>query len=67
MTTPLLIVSNLAVRYGDFVGIADASLIVPAGSAIALLGYNGAGKQRIVLWLETEGQYVPAAAAGAGP
>jgi branched-chain amino acid transport system ATP-binding protein len=44
MTQPLLSVRNLAVRYGDLVGIADVSLDVPAGSMVALLGSNGAGK-----------------------
>ena len=42
--SPLLKVSNLLVRYGDLVGVADVSLVVPAGSVIALLGSNGAGK-----------------------
>jgi branched-chain amino acid transport system ATP-binding protein len=41
---PLLSVSNLLVRYGDLVGVADVSLIVPTGSIVALLGSNGAGK-----------------------
>jgi len=44
MTEPLLSVRNLAVRYGDLVGIADVSLEVAAGSIVALLGSNGAGK-----------------------
>ncbi len=39
-----LTVSNLQVRYGDLVGVADVSLSVPAGSIVALLGSNGAGK-----------------------
>ena len=41
---PILTVSNLQVRYGDLVGVADVSLVVPAGSVVALLGSNGAGK-----------------------
>src|SRR5471030_623133 len=44
MATPLLSVRNLAVRYGDLVGIADVSLRVPEGQVVALLGSNGAGK-----------------------
>ena len=44
MTTPLLEVSNLEVRYGDLIGVADVSLEVPQGSIVALLGSNGAGK-----------------------
>lgn len=41
---PLLSVTNLSVRYGDLVGVADVSLVVPAGAIVALLGSNGAGK-----------------------
>ena len=44
MTTPLLVVRNLEVRYGDLIGVADVSLEVPQGSIVALLGSNGAGK-----------------------
>lgn len=44
MAAPLLSVRNLAVNYGDLVGLADVSLAVPAGSVVALLGSNGAGK-----------------------
>lgn len=44
MTAPLLCVTNLQVRYGDLVGVADVSLSVPEGSVVALLGSNGAGK-----------------------
>jgi branched-chain amino acid transport system ATP-binding protein len=39
-----LVVRNLAVRYGDLIGIADVSLTVPRGSVVALIGSNGAGK-----------------------
>ena len=44
MSTPLLKVENLEVRYGDLIGVADVSLEVPRGSVVALLGSNGAGK-----------------------
>lgn len=44
MTVPLLSVSNLEVRYGDLIGVADVSLEVPQGGIVALLGSNGAGK-----------------------
>ena len=37
-------VEHLEVRYGDLVGVADVSLVVPQGSVVALLGSNGAGK-----------------------
>ncbi len=40
----MLSVKNLAVRYGDLVGVADVSLEVPEGGIVALLGSNGAGK-----------------------
>ena len=44
MSAPLLSVTNLEVRYGDLIGVADVSLEVPRGSIVALLGSNGAGK-----------------------
>jgi len=44
MSAPLLVVSNLEVRYGDLIGLSDVSLEVPEGSIVALLGSNGAGK-----------------------
>jgi len=37
-------VRNLAVRYGDLVGVADVSLQVRQGSVVALIGSNGSGK-----------------------
>jgi branched-chain amino acid transport system ATP-binding protein len=42
--TALLAVDHLEVRYGDLIGVADVSLIVPDGAVVALLGSNGAGK-----------------------
>lgn len=44
MSEPLLKVSNLEVRYGDLIGVADVSFEVPKGQIVALLGSNGAGK-----------------------
>ena len=44
MTELALDVRNLAVRYGDLVGVADVSLHVQQGSVVALIGSNGAGK-----------------------
>ena len=44
MTTALLTVEHLEVKYGDLIGVADVSLVVPKGSVVALLGSNGAGK-----------------------
>ncbi|MBI3512652.1 MAG: ABC transporter ATP-binding protein [Proteobacteria bacterium] len=42
--TDRLRVTNLEVRYGDLVGVADVSFEVAEGSVVALLGSNGAGK-----------------------
>ncbi len=44
MTEVALDVRNLAVRYGDLVGVADVSLQVQRGSVVALIGSNGSGK-----------------------
>ncbi len=44
MTPALLTVEHLEVKYGDLIGVADVSLVVPKGSVVALLGSNGAGK-----------------------
>ncbi len=44
MTEAALDVRNLAVRYGDLVGVADVSLRVSQGSVVALIGSNGSGK-----------------------
>ena len=44
MSGERLTVEHLEVRYGDLVGVADVSLTVEAGTIVALLGSNGAGK-----------------------
>ena len=44
MSGKRLTVEHLEVRYGDLVGVADVSLTVEAGTIVALLGSNGAGK-----------------------
>ena len=44
MSQAALSIGNLAVRYGDLVGVADVSLEVPQGGVVALIGSNGAGK-----------------------
>ena len=49
MSTPLLSVTNLEVRYGDLIGVADVSLEVPKGSIVALLGSNGAVARGLAL------------------
>ena len=37
MTGVLLAVEHLEVKYGDLIGVADVSLVVPKGSVVALL------------------------------
>ena len=44
MTAPLLEVEDLDVRYGPSLGLSGVSITVPAGSVVAVLGVNGAGK-----------------------
>src|SRR5215475_14063415 len=44
MSTPLLKIEHLEVRYGDLIGVSDVSFEVPEGSVVALLGSNGGGK-----------------------
>lgn len=44
MNQPLLRVAQLAVHYGDLVGVSDVSFEVAEGAVVALLGSNGAGK-----------------------
>lgn len=41
---PLLELRDLAVHYGDLVGVASVSLLVQQGEVVTLLGSNGAGK-----------------------
>jgi branched-chain amino acid transport system ATP-binding protein len=44
MTDTLLSVQNLDVRYGSVQALFDVTVEVPAGSVVAVLGANGAGK-----------------------
>jgi branched-chain amino acid transport system ATP-binding protein len=46
--TPLLEVTGLDVRYGDFQALFGVSMDVPAGGATALVGANGAGKTTLL-------------------
>src|SRR6201998_3133388 len=48
MTTPLLRIEHLEVRYGDLIGVSDVSLEVPERSIVALLGSNGGGKTTVL-------------------
>ena len=42
--TPAVELSKLTKKYGDYVAVDDISLTVEAGTVLALLGTNGAGK-----------------------
>ncbi|MEJ0068768.1 MAG: ATP-binding cassette domain-containing protein [Pseudomonadota bacterium] len=46
--TALLEIEHLTVRHGEIVALADVSLTVGAGEAVALLGANGAGKSSLM-------------------
>jgi len=45
---PLLELSDITVRFGDFTALNSVSLAVRAGAVLALLGENGAGKSTLV-------------------
>ena len=47
-TTPVLEVSNLSARYGKVGALAGATLSVPAGSIVTVIGANGAGKSTML-------------------
>jgi len=46
--TPVLEVSNLSARYGKVGALVGASLTVPAGSIVTVIGANGAGKSTML-------------------
>ena len=48
MSSPLLGVSDLTVRYGGITAVRDACLRVEEGEAVAILGANGAGKTTLL-------------------
>lgn len=58
MSTPLLEIRNLTVRYGGIEALHGISLSVPRGSIVTLIGANGAGKSTT---LRTISGLVPAA------
>jgi branched-chain amino acid transport system ATP-binding protein len=45
---PLLELSEVEARYGEFVALQDVYLVVPEGSVVALLGPNGMGKSTLL-------------------
>lgn len=44
----ILTVSHVQAKYGDFLAVADASMDVPAGQVVSLIGSNGAGKSTLM-------------------
>lgn len=48
MSEPMLKVENVQAKYGDFIAVQDASLEVPQGMIVSLIGSNGAGKSTLM-------------------
>lgn len=51
MTTPILQVSHLTKRFGDFTAVSDVSFAIKPGEILGLLGPNGAGKTTTIQML----------------
>ena len=48
MSEPLLKVEGIQARYGDFIAVHSATLDVPEGKIVSLIGSNGAGKSTLM-------------------
>lgn len=48
MSEPMLKIEGIQAKYGDFIAVADASLEVPEGKIVSLIGSNGAGKSTLM-------------------
>ena len=48
MSEPLLKVEGVQAKYGDFIAVHSASLEVPEGKIVSLIGSNGAGKSTLM-------------------
>ena len=53
---PLLVATNLVVRYGDLLALRDVDLEVPAGQVLAVMGRNGSGKSSLLWALHPAGR-----------
>lgn len=48
MSEPMLKVESVQAKYGDFIAVHSASLEVPEGKIVSLIGSNGAGKSTLM-------------------
>ena len=48
MSEPILKVEGLQAKYGDFLAVESATLDVPAGKIVSVIGANGAGKSTLM-------------------
>jgi len=48
MSEPMLKVEDVQTRYGDFIAVESATLDVPQGQIVSLIGANGAGKSTLM-------------------
>lgn len=48
MSEPMLKVEGVQARYGDFIAVSSATMDVPEGKIVSLIGSNGAGKSTLM-------------------